>query len=44
MIEPDFYKKLYEKYIEVQYMETYKTFFVTFYYTKLDLNNINDPV
>ena len=43
-LEPDFYKKLHEKDIEDLDMEPYKTFFVTFDYTKLNLNNINDPV
>ena len=37
-------KNLYEKDIEGQYMEPYKTFFVPFDYTKLDIININDPV
>ena len=43
-LEPDLYKNLYEKDIEGQAMEPYKTFFVLFDYTKLNLNNINDPV
>ena len=43
-IELDFYKNLYKKDIEGQYMKPYKTFFVPFYSTKLDLNNINNPV
>ena len=30
-IEPDFYKNLYENYIEGQDMEPYRTFFVPFY-------------
>ena len=34
----------YEKDIEVQDMEPYNTFFVLFDYTKLNLNNINNPV
>ena len=37
-------KKLYEKDIEGQDMEPYKTFFVPFDFNKLNLNNINDPV
>ena len=43
-LEPDFYKKLYEKDIEGQDMEPYKTFFIPFVYTKSNLNNINDQV
>ena len=43
-LEPYFYKKLYEKDIGGQYMEQYKTFFVPFDSTKLNLNNTNNPV
>ena len=43
-LEPNFYDKIYEEDIEGLDMEPYKTFFVPFYSTKLNLNNINDPV
>ena len=43
-IEPDFYKNFYEKDIKGQYMELYETFFVPLVSTKLNLNNINNPV
>ena len=43
-LEPDSHKKLYEKDVEGQDTEQYKTFFVPFYYTKSNLNNINYPV
>ena len=43
-IELDFYKKLYEKDIEGQDMEPYKTFSLPFDSTKLNPLNINDPV
>ena len=40
--EPDFYIKLYEKDIEGQDIELYKTFFVPFDSTKLNLDNTNN--
>ena len=43
-LEPDFYGKCFEKYIEGQDMEQYKTFFGLFDSTKLNLFNINYPV
>ena len=38
------YIKNYERYIEGIDMELYKTFFITFDSTKLNLFNINNPV
>ena len=35
-LEPDFYKRIYEKDIEGLDMGHYKTFLVSFYYTKLN--------
>ena len=43
-LEPDFYKKLYEKDIEGQYMEPYKKFVVPFNTTKLNLFMRNNSV
>ena len=43
-LEPDFYKNIYEKDIEGLDMEPYKKFSVQFDYTKLNLNNTNNPV
>ena len=43
-LEPDFYKKLCKNNIEGLDMEPYKTFFVPFYSTKLNLININNSV
>ena len=43
-IKLDFYKNIYENDIEGQDMEPYETFFVPFDSTKLNLNNINNPV
>ena len=44
ILEPDFYKKLSEKDIEGQDIETYKTFAVPFYITKVNLSMINYSV
>ena len=43
-LEPDFYKNIYERDIESQDMEPYKTFVVTFDNTKLNLFIHNDPL
>ena len=43
-IETDFYTSNYEKDIEVLDMEPYKTFFVPFDSTKLNIFNINNPI
>ena len=43
-LEPDLYRKLYEKDIEGQYMEPYKTFVLPFDTTKLNLFMRNDSV
>ena len=44
ILEPDFYEKLFEKDIEGQDIETYKTFVVPFDNTKLNLSILNDSV
>ena len=41
-LEPDFYRKLFEKDIEVQDIEPYKTFVVPFYTNKLNRPIRND--
>ena len=43
-LEPDFYKTLYEKYIEGLDTEPYRKFSLPSDSTKLNLDNINDPV
>ena len=43
-LEPDFYKNLYEIFIEVLDMEPYKTFLVPFDSIKLIIFIRNDPV
>ena len=42
--ESDFYKKPFEKYIEGQDIETYKTFVIPFDNTKVNLSMRNDSV
>ena len=44
ILKPDFYKKPFEKYIEGQDIETYKTFVIPFDNTKVNLSMRNDSV